>query len=452
MSPVPDRSTPPRPGSLRPFTLPPVTRAAIPGGLSVEFVRDARAPLVSGVLVLLSGEGAVAEAQAGLAGVVGDTLQGGTARRTGEELAVALEEAGTSLRVAPGWEASTVSFTCTAERLDHTLALMAEVIREPSFPEEEVERVRRQRLAALAQRAQDPGALADDEADRTLYPEGHPWRRNLLGTAGSLEGLGRGDAMAWAEAAYRPEGGGLVLVGDLDAADLVRRVEGVFAGWSGAPLPPHPLPPVALPNPRAVVIRHRPGAVQSEIRIVHPGPARSTPDYAALQVANSILGGSFTSRLNLNLRERHGFTYGVRSGFALRRSAGSFEVSTAVETAVTARAIEESLFELRRFVAEGPTEDEVARTRDYLAGIFPLRMETGAQLAGRVAELIAFGLPEDEHHTYRDRIRGVDREMAHAAIRAHLDPERAIVVCSGDASEIRTPLEALALGPVEVRE
>lgn len=451
MSQAPDRSTPPTPGPLRPFYLPEVQGQVLSNGLPVRFIPDSRAALVSGVLVLASGEGGVSEPQAGLAGLTGDALQGGTAHRTGEALAVALEEAGTAFQVSVGWEATTVSFTSTAERLDHALSLLAEVVREPSFPDDEIERVRRQRTASLAQRAADPGSLADDEADQTLFPEGHPWRRNVLGTEMSVLALTRDDVVRFAAAAHRPEGGGIILVGDLDPDNIVARVSRVFDGWVGAPPAPHPLPDVVPPTPRPLVIRHRGGAVQSEIRIIHPGPSRSTPDYAALQVANSILGGSFTSRLNLNLREKHGFTYGVRSGFALRRRGGTFEVSTAVETAVTADAIRETMFELERYVDEGPSEAEVARTRDYLAGIFPLRMETGAQRAGRIAELVVFGLPDDEHETYRDRIRSVDRAAAHEAIRTHLNPARAAIVCVADADVVRGPLDALQLGAVEVR-
>jgi len=447
----PDRAVAPTPGPLRPFHLPEAQREPLPGGLTLHFIPDGRVALVSGVLVLACGEGGVAPDQAGLAGLTGDALHAGTLARSAEALAIALECEGTALRVSTGWEATTISFTCTAERLDHTLALLNEVVRTPAFPDDEIERVRKQRLAALTQRRANPGDVADDEADRVLFPEGHPWRRSVLGTEDSVARLERADAVAWSQAAFKPGGGGLVLVGDLDPSGIAQRVAQIFSGWEGAPPSPLSLPPVPRLDPRPVVIRHRAGAVQTEIRIVHPGPARSTPDYPALQVANAILGGSFTSRLNLNLRERNGFTYGIRSGFALRRRGGSFEVSTAVETAVTAAAVREALGEMERFVDEGPTEAEVARVRDYLAGIFPLRMETGAQLAARTAELVAFDLPMDEHHTYRDRIRAVTRAAAHEAIRTHLDPARAGVVCAADADAVRGGLEALGIGAVEVR-
>ncbi len=446
----PDRTLPPEPAPLRPFHLPDV-RASKAGELEVRFVPDRRVPLVTGVLVMASGEAGVEPGQEGLAALAAESLLGGTRKRGGADLAEALERQGTNLGVSTGWDATSVSFTCTAERLGDTLALLAEVVREPGFPADEVERVRRQRLASLAQRLADPSDLADDEADRVLYPEGHPWRRHLTGTEVSLAGLSIEQVRERARIHFRPGGGGLVLAGDLGFDEALATVERHFGDWRGTPPTSGRLPEVRPGRSRPVVIRDRPGAVQSELRIVHPGPARDTPDYHALVVANAVLGGSFTSRLNLNLRERHGFTYGVRSGWTFRRRAGEFSVSTAVGTEVTIDALREAMAEIDGFLADGPTEDEIGRARDYLAGVFPLRMETASQLASRVAELVALGLPADTHHVYRDRIRSVTRDQAHAAVRAHLDPRRAPIVLAGDAAALRDGLEALELGAVEVR-
>jgi predicted Zn-dependent peptidase len=412
---------------------------------------------VSGVLVLACGEAGVAEAQAGWPGVGMEGLLGGVAPfqglpgRDGAELAEALEQQGTAFRVSTGWDASQVSFTCIAERLADTLALLAQVVRAPLHPEAEVDRIRQQRQAVLAQRRMDPSDLADDEADQVLYPEGHPWRRSSVGTDEALAALDRPGIQGWAAQHLRPGGGGLVLAGDLDAETAARLVEDAFDAWSGTPPLPPRLPQVTLGRERPVVIRHRPGAVQTEIRVVHPGPPRSTEDYHALQVANTILGGAFTSRLNLNLRERHGFTYGVRSGWMFRKRGGEFQLSTAVGQEVTGAALREIFHELKLFLADGPTEEETARARDYLAGIFPLRMETAAQRASRMAELVSLQLPLDTHHHYREQIRSVTRDQAHAAIRTHLDTTRAPVVLCADADAVAGDVDALGLGVLEVR-
>jgi zinc protease len=174
------------------------------------------------------------------------------------------------------------------------------------------------------------------------------------------------------------------------------------------------------------------------------------PDYHALVVMNSILGGTFTSRLNLNLREKNGFTYGVRSGFAFRRSAGPFNASTAVATDVTARAVAEMMTELGAMAERGPTDGEVEAARDYLAGVFPLRLETTGQVAGRIAELIVYDLPDDHHARYRERVRAVTRADAADAARRHLRPDQVTVVVVGAAEAVKGPLEELGIGPLTV--
>jgi zinc protease len=446
-----DRSRAPEPGEIRPFHLPAVGEECLPQGLELRVLREARVPLVSGCLVLDAGEASLEADRAGLAVLTGDALQGGTEVRSGAELALALERLGTSLNISTGWDATTLSFTCTAERLEPTLALLAEVVRRPAFPTDEVDRVRRQRLAAIRQRLMDPGSLADDEADRVLFPPDHPYHRPLAGTETTIGRVTPDDARGWVAARYRPGRGGLVLVGDLDIGEADRLVKGQFGDWEGTPEPRGELTAVVPPRPRPVVVVHRPGAVQTELRLVYPGPARKHPDRLSLQVANAILGGAFTSRLNLNLRERHGFTYGVRSNFTHRRRGGLFLLSTAVETRVTAAALRETMGELDRFVAEGPDDAEVARARDYLAGVFPLRMETTGQLAARIAELLIHDLPMDEYHLYRDRIREVTRDGALQAFRTHVDPTAIPIVLCGDAEALTEELEALDLGPVEVR-
>jgi zinc protease len=441
---------PPEPGPLRPFHLPDLETDALSSGLRIRSMARREIPLVSGCLVLDAGEATVAADSAGLAVLTGDSLTGGTEQRSAVELAEALEGLGVNLRVSTGWDATTVSFTALADRLDSALELLSEIIRTPTFPDDEVERVRRQRLAAIQQRRMQPGQLAADELDRVLFPPEHPYRRPLSGELESVTTLDRAAASDYARRRYRPDRSGFVLVGDLSPTQIMEKAERHLLGWSGSGEAPPTLPEVSLPSPRPIRLVHREGAVQSEIRVGHPGPRRVLEGEAELEVANAILGGSFTSRLNLNLREKHGFTYGVRSSFARRRQGGTFSVGTSVQTDVTVRALEETFFELRRFVAQGPTDEEVAQARDYLAGVFPLRMETTAQLAARLAELVIFELPEDYHHRYRDRIRSVETAGVHRAASEAIEPESAAIVVVGDAHRLESPLRDLGLGEVEL--
>ena len=198
------------------------------------------------------------------------------------------------------------------------------------------------------------------------------------------------------------------------------------------------------------MVVHRPEAVQSEIRLGHVGQPRSSPDYFPLMVLNTILGGAFTSRLNLNLRERNGFTYGVRSRFSFHRAAGPWSIATAVGTEVTADAVREAVFEVETLLSEGPTNEEVEAARDYIAGGFPLRFETTGQIASHIAQILIYDLPADYQATYRDRVRSVTRHEALEAARRCIRPEEMTVVVAGDAERVRAPLEELGLAPVEV--
>lgn len=445
-----DRSLVPSAGALRPFHLPDIGEGTLSNGLRVRSMFRGSVPLVSVCLVLDAGEAGVAGGSEGMAMLTGDALQGGTRYRSGAELAEALEHLGSGLRVSTGWNATTVTFTCVAERLDPMLEILSEVVREPSFPSDEVDRMRNEQLASIRQRSMNPGRVADDALDRTVFPPAHPYHRPLVGLETSVSSLGSEHTATFAAERYAPSRGGLILVGDLSWDQVLDLAGTRFAGWNAVGTSSPVVPGSTGPGERAVAIVHRPAAVQSEIRIGHPGPPRGHADELALRVANTVLGGAFTSRLNLSLREKHGFTYGAHSSFEFRRDGGMFTFGTAVQTEVTAAALAETLGVLEGYAREGPTGEELARARDYMAGVFPLRMETTDQLAARVAELIIFDLPDDYHHTYRERIREVELEAAVAAVRAHIRPERFKVVVVGDADRLRAEVDGLGIGPLEV--
>ncbi|HSG48246.1 MAG TPA: pitrilysin family protein, partial [Longimicrobiales bacterium] len=442
-----DRRSPPAPGPLRDFSFPQVTRHRLSNGLPVEVAWIPHLPVATALLVLPAGEDVLPEERAGIAVLAGDALEGGTLRRSGVALAEALENVGADLDVGTGWNATTVSLSCLADRLPEALALLGEMVLEPAFPEDEVARMRGQQLARIQQRGMDPGALASDRAAREIFAPGEAYGRPLLGSLESISGVTPGALRGFAEAHYRPAGGGLVVAGDVDPGEVLEMAERILGGWTGAP----PERGVPLGSPRSrerrFVVVDRPGSVQSELRLGHPGAPRNVPDYESLVVATAILGGTFSSRLNLNLREVHGYTYGVRAQMAYRRGPGPFSIGTAVDTGVTADAIREAVVEVERYVAGGPTEEEVAAARDYLAGIFPLRLETTGQVASRVAELRVYDLPADFWVGYRDRIRAVTREGAWEAARTHIRPGELAITVVGDAQAVVPALEGLDLGP-----
>lgn len=445
-----DRSRPPARGTFSDFDFPPIDRRALPTGLDLRVALLHRLPVVSLSLFIRAAESALSERAAGLAVVTAEAIEGGTKKRSGSDLAEALEGIGARMSTSAGWEGTSLSLSCLADRLPEALAIVAEAVLEPSFPDDEVARVREQKLAAIRQREMDPGSLATDAAYETYFAAGVPYARRVDGTTEAISGVGSADMLGYADANYRPGRGGLVVAGDVDAGEVRAMALDHFGDWTGAPatLPDFDVEPRT--RERQVRIVDRPGSVQSEIRIGHVGVARTDPDYYALSIANMVLGGMFTSRLNLNLREWHGFTYGVRSRFAFRTSPGPFQVSTAVGNDVTAAAIREIMLELTRMADEGPTDEEVVAARDYAAGIFGLQLETAGQVATRASQLIVYGLPDDHFDRYRERMRSVAVEEAAAAARRHIRPAEAQIVLVGDADAVASDIEALGLGPVEL--
>ena len=447
-----DRTVPPESGTLRSFDFPAVDRSALPTGLDLRVARMNRLPMVSLNLFMRAGEAALVADVGGLAVLTADALEGGTRKRSGSELAESLERIGARVSASGGWEGTSIGLSCLAERLPEALGLLSEMLLEPAFPEDEVERAREQQLASIRQRAMDPGALATDAARRRYFAPAVPYARAVDGSVASIEGVTPGAMHGYVDANYRPGGGGLVVVGDVDSGEVRAMVGEHLGGFTGAPATSASFESEPASRERTVWIVHRPGAVQSEIRVGHVGAPRSIPDYYPLSIANMVLGGMFTSRLNLNLREENGFTYGVRSRFAFRSQAGPFQVSTAVGNDVTADAVREIMYEVGKMASGGPTEDEVAAARDYAAGVFGLQLETAGQVATRVSQLVVYGLPDDHFDRYRDVVRAVTRDEAAEAAAKHMRPSEAQIVVVGDADVIGDPLRALDLGPVEVVE
>lgn len=445
-----DRTAPPSSRALRDFSFPHVDRLPVSNGLDLRVGRMNRLPMVSMSLFMRAGESALGLDAAGLAVLTADALEGGTSRRSGSEMAEALEGIGARVSASAGWEGTTLGLSCLAERLPEAMAIIAETVLEPAFPEDEVERARDQQLAQIRQRAMDPGALASDSARERYFASHVPYARAVDGTEASVAAVTRGAMHGYVDANYRPERGGMIVVGDVEPTEVLAMVEEHFSSWTGAPASTPDFTVEAASTERRVFVINRPGAVQSEIRVGHVGAARSIPDYYPLAMANMVFGGMFTSRLNLNLRERNGFTYGVRSRFTFRSQAGPFQVGTAVGTEVTAAAVREIVGEMEAMAASGPSEEELSAARDYAAGVFGLQLETAGQVANRISQLLLFGLPDDHFDRYRDAVRGVTREEAAESAARHMRPHEAQIIVAGDAELVAPELEALGLASVEV--
>ena len=445
-----DRSRAPGPGALRPFNFPPIERFDLPNGLPVLTARTEGLPVVTLGLLLPAAGVHEPPDRAGLASLAAALLESGTADRSAAEIAETFEGLGVQFGAGTGWDATQVEMTALASRVDAATELFAELVRAPALPGDEVDRVRKEHIAAILQRRAEPRGLANEAAARFVFASDSPFSRPLGGTATTLEGLTREDVADFHAARYTPHGAWVIIAGNLDPTDARDLAASAFGDWIGPVSGGAAVSAEPAARTRQVVIVDRPGSVQSEIRVGQVGVGRSTPDYFPLIVMNTILGGAFTSRLNMNLREKHGYTYGVSSGFAMRRQAGPFFVSTAVQTEVTAAALTEIMREIDGIRAAPVDPRELDDARNYLAGVFPLRLQTTEGVASRLAELALHELPPDYFDDYRDRALAVDSDAVHRVARTYIRPEEMATVIVGDSERIRASIEALEVASVQV--
>ncbi len=448
----------PTPGQPRSYSFPPFERTVMPSGLQVLAVHVPGRPLISASMVIRRGGSDEPADLAGATLMAARAMTEGTARYPGVEVVEAAERLGTTVSVDAGWDSFTVGVEVTAARLGRALELLDEVLRRPSFPAGEVARLRDERLNDLLQLRAEPRRRVDWAFIETIYSPQSPYARPLGGAEPTVTGLGREQLAAVHAALLDPRRAALVVGGDLTGLDVPRlagEALGEFAAGSasgpaaGSAEPQVPVAASAIER-RVVRLLDRPGSVQSEIRIGHVGLARRIPDFHAVQVMGAILGGLFNSRLQLNLREKKGYTYGVGAGFDLRRAPGPFSVRTAVQTAVTVPAIAEALNELDRMRTERVTEGELASARDYLVGVFPLRFEVPSAVVGALGALFSHGLPDDELARYRGCVEAVDAAAVQKAAQDHLHTDRLAIVVVGDAAEVAAGLEGAGFGDFEL--
>ncbi|MDY7092504.1 MAG: pitrilysin family protein [Acidobacteriota bacterium] len=444
-----DRSQPPGPGPVRPFSFPPFQHRELSCGIQVLLARLPRVPMVTLELYIPAGGQYDPAELPGLATLTAGMLDEGTRQRSATEIAALVEQLGGSLITGAGWNAIYASTSALAKDLPTAVDLAAELVLEPSFPADELERLRRQRLGDLLQRRNDPSSLAQERFSAAIYGDS-PYGRSLIGDETSAQAITGGDVRGFYSRHVTAPGTAIVAVGDLDPDALVEHLESAFRS-----MPRHQPPPMPEIGPRSldgveIHLVHRPQAAQTEMRVGHVGISRTHPEYLRLQVLNAILGGKFTSRINLNLRERHGYTYGAHSRFIGRFGPGPFQVSSAVETEVAGAAVRETLGEIRRIQEDLVSEEELADTQSYLRGAFVGQLQTIDELSARLSALALYGLPADYYERYLREIETTTREDLLTLARQYLQPERAVVVLVGPREALEPQVEGL--GEVFVHE
>jgi zinc protease len=443
----------PEPGAPTAYTFPHVSVERLDNGLSIQVIDLPGRPLVSASVVITSGAVEDPAGRAGATVLAARALTEGTEARDAIALVEAGERLGASLHAEAGWDALSVGVDVPAPRLGPALELVAEVLLHPSFPAPEVERLRDERLNDLLQARADPRRRAEEAFISTIYAPDAPYHRPAGGNRESVEGLDATLVRATFEHLRRPDRASLVVGGDLDGIDasaIARRLLDDWVADETGPAVTGPIVDTATSIGRVVRVVHRPGAVQTEIRIGHRGLPRSIGDFHAVSVMSAILGGLFNSRLNMKLREEKGYTYGASAGFDLRRGAGPFSARAAVNTEVTVPAIVDMLAELTRMRDTPVAPAELAAARDFLVGVFPLRFETAGAVVGALGSLAAHGLDATELIGYRAGIEAVDIDAVAAAAMAHLHVADASIVLVGDGDAFGAELERAGLGPIVI--
>jgi predicted Zn-dependent peptidase len=449
-----DRTKPPRLAKAARLTVPVHVAATLENGMSIRVVTQRELPVVQ-VTAVIEGGARLDGGQVGIATFVANMLDEGAGGRDAAALQSEFAFLGASLGARADWDAITVSLKVPVRSLEPALALMADVVQRPSFATVEVRRQRDLRLANLLQVRDQPNTLASLAFDRVVFPEGHPYHQPLGGDSASTARLDSAMVRAFYSQTVRPERSTFFVVGDIAAADARALLARFFGNWrgSGPSLAARPIVvrPKREETPRLYLV-DKPEAAQSVITIGWPGVDRRSPDYAAVTVMNTLLGGSFTSRLNMNLRETKGFSYGARSGFAFRKTPGPFTASAAVRTNVTDSSLVEFFKELRAIRDTRVPADELERGKAYVELGLPGTLEGTSQVAAEMAELANFGLTLAELPRFAAAVRRVTAADVQRVARQYLTPDRATIVVVGDLAKVRAPIQTLGLGSVTLLE
>ena len=403
-------------------------------------------PIATAVALMDAGAVCDTRGQEGIAALTAELLLEGTGTMSGAELVDRFERLGASVESSADWDGAAVTLTALREHLGPAVALLGDVLRKPAFPHREVERLKAERLAELLQLRAEPRGLADELFTRFLYARESRYSRPEGGSEDSVAVITRSDVEGFYHGRYRPASLTLIIAGDVSGAEALRMAEETFGDWEGDVPNSMEVSNAPARTQRALHIISKPDAPQSELRLGCVWLPRRHPDYHASVVMNAVLGGLFSSRINLNLREKHGYTYGAFSHLDWRRQAGPFVVSTAVESDVTAPAAREAITEIEHIRAERISDDELSLATSYLGGVFPIRYETTDAIAGALATLVRYGLPDDFYDTYRDQVRAVSVDDVLRVARAHLDPASLQMLVVGDLDRVQRPLEALGFG------
>ena len=446
-----DRSKPPVLGAPPALHIPPVVVRELPNGLKLMVVERHNLPVADFVLVIPSGATANPADRAGVADLVANMLTEGTTTRSALQIADQTAYLGISLYSSSGWDATTIRLSTPTAQIDSALALFADVALRPSFPSAEFARVKQERLTALLQLKDRGPAIASLVYPTILYGKDNPYGRSVVGTETSVGAMTAADLSAFYRSYFAPNGATLIAVGDVTPAEVERKVSALFGGWPRKAVPAVKVGAGLVAPVTTIYLIDKPGAAQSSFRIGSVGVARSTPDYFPIEVMNTALGGSFTSRLNQVLREDKGYTYGASSRFDMRKYGGMFTASAEIVSAKSDSALIDFMKQLRS-IRDTIPETELSKTKRYLQLELPSAFETTGEIAMRLGDVALYGLPLDYYNHVVDQIGAVTQGEAQRVGTKYIDPDHLTVLIVGDRKSIEGPIKALNIGPVVFRD
>lgn len=447
------RAQAPQPDGTIPFVPPKIAEAKLKNGMRVLLVERHDLPIVAVRLVLTLGAGDVQE-RAGLATFVGSMLEQGTKKRTALQLSDDFEAIGAGHGSWVDWDSGGVSLKVLTERLDTGLDLMADVTLSPTFPQAEIERLQQRRITGIKAERSNPSAIVNNAAAAALFGRGHPYGHSMYGEEADAKALRRADIVRVYDRLFAPQNAALVVAGDVTQATLLPKLEATFGGWKSKPNAATRKPPKApakAATDKRVVYVDRAGP-QSQIQLLRPGVPHSVKDREAYLVTNAIFGGMFSSRVNLNLREKNAYTYGARSYFAMRHGAGPFLVGAAVHADKTGAAIKEVLSELEALRKDGPTADELALAKESIRLAMPGRFESVSDVAAALADLVIYDLPLDEYDRRVERLDAVTAADVKKVALEYLGSDAMTIVVVGERATVASQLDALNLGGRDERD
>ncbi|HRH44727.1 MAG TPA: insulinase family protein [Pyrinomonadaceae bacterium] len=437
----------PKPGPNPTLVLPKIEKTKLSNGLNVWVVNQNELPIVSMNLVLNAGATLDSADKTGVAAMTANMLNQGTKTRSVNDIANQLQEMGSNVNAGAGWDGSNVSMQTLTKNLDKTLDIYADVLLNPAFPADELERTRRRVAGQFLQQKSNPTFVSNVVYNKVLYGN-QPYGRQLSGDEKSIKAMSRDDLVKFYDSYYRPNNATLIVVGDVTTKTLVPQLEKAFAGWKagGTTAPTTPVPAEYMGQP-GIYIVDKPGAAQSSVSIGQVGISRDNPDYYAVQVMNAVLGGGSSGRLFMNLREDKGYTYGAYSSFNYRRSPGPFSASAEIQTGSTKEAVAEFMKELKGIRGDIPvTAADLETNKQSLIRRYPAGFETVQQISGQLSNLVTYGLPDTYFNDYINKVNAVTLADVNRVANKYLTPDKMAIVIVGDRKVIEAKLKELGYG------